>query len=188
MYQLLERKWSTSLFYCDPESCILAHCLPCHVYAKIYDTPNQFSCYFFNFMYYGLFYLCMYNSYYWLNIINHNKCPDSITDYCITLENQTCSQYYMLVNGIPSKCINENNICLHNDVSCYTNYNKLNMFLSLVGSFSYFILFFLNFFLREKVKKEYNIESNCLHDSSAILCTTCGLAQEYREIEIVIDV
>ena len=46
MYQLLEREWSTSLFHCDPESCILAHVLPCHIYAKIYDRENINKCYY----------------------------------------------------------------------------------------------------------------------------------------------
>ena len=62
------------------------------------------------------------------------------------------------------------------------NYKKLNVILSLSTSISYFILFLLNFFLREKIKKEYNIEGE--YDSCAsTVCSTCGLAQEYREID-----
>jgi hypothetical protein len=58
MYQLLEKKqWATSLFYCHPESCILAHILPCHIYAKIYDEPEGNSCYLFNFLHYKVFML-----------------------------------------------------------------------------------------------------------------------------------
>jgi Cys-rich protein (TIGR01571 family) len=183
MYQLLEkRKWATSLYNCYPESCILAHILPCHIYAKIYR-----DCYLFNFIYYGIFSVSLYNVYYWLDYINKNRCPDLETDYCIGL-GVNCSQYYMLVNGIPSKCIlNEYNICVHSERDCFTNYNKLNMWLSLLGSFSYFILLILHFFLREKVKKDYNLEGN--YDACAVtLCSQCGLAQNYRELEITYNV
>jgi Cys-rich protein (TIGR01571 family) len=50
------------------------------------------------------------------------------------------------------------------------------------------MLCFLHFFLREKVKKDYNIQGNFGYDISAIFCSTCGLAQEYREYEVVINV
>jgi Cys-rich protein (TIGR01571 family) len=62
------------------------------------------------------------------------------------------------------------------------------MYLSLVGSGSYFVLFLLHFFLREKVKKEYNIEGNFAQDTCAVLCNQCGLAQELREYEVMINV
>lgn len=181
MYQLLEkRKWATSLFICDPESCILSHVLPCHIYAKIYR-----DCYLFHFIYYGIFSVSLYNVYYWINYINKNRCPDLETGYCIGLDN--CSQYYMMVNGIPSKCIFDNNICIHSKRDCFTNYNKLNMWLSLLGSASYIILSMLHYFLREKVKRDYNLEGN--YDACAVtIFSPCGLAQEYRELEITYDV
>lgn len=183
MYHLLEkRKWATSLCNCDPESCILAHVLPCHIYAKLYG-----NCYLFHFIYYGIFTISLCNVYYWINYINTNRCPSLQSEYCFGL-GVNCSKYYMLVNGIPSKCIYNDNICIHSDTDCFTNYNKLNMYLSLLGSGSYFVLFLLHFFLREKVKKEYNIEGNFGEDSCAVLCNQCGLAQEYREHEVVIDV
>jgi Cys-rich protein (TIGR01571 family) len=187
MYQLLEkRKWATSLCNCDPESCILAHVLPCHIYAKIYDNPHRNSCYFFNFMYYGIFCLSLYNVYYWLDYINKNRCPDLETGYCFGL-GDNCSQYYMLVNGIPSKCIYNDSICVHSESDCFINYNKLNIFLSLLGSISYFVLLMLHFFLREKVKKEYNLEGN--YDACAVtILSQCGLAQNYRELEVTYNV
>ena len=188
MYQLLERQWSTSLFHCDPESCILAHVLPCHIYAKIYDRENINKCYLFNFIYYGIFSVSLYNVYYWLNYINKNRCPSLEREYCFyDVGNKTCSQYYMLVYGIPSKCVyNEYQICTHSEESCFIHFTEFNTFLSLVGSVSYIMLFFLHFFLREKVKKDYNIEGK--YDICAIICSTCGLAQEYREYEVVINV
>ena len=189
MYQLLERQWSTSLFHCDPESCILAHVLPCHIYAKIYDRENINKCYLFNFIYYGIFSVSLYNVYYWLNYINKNRCPSLERDYCFNSDigNKTCNQYYMLVNGVPSKCIyNEYQICTHSEQSCFIHFTEFNTFLSLVGSVSYIMLFFLHFFLREKVKKDYNIQGK--YDICALFCSTCGLAQEYREYEVVMNV
>lgn len=192
MYQLLEREWSTSLFHCDPESCILAHVLPCHIYAKLYDkdTTSETRCYLFNFIYYGIFSVSLYNVYYWLNYINKNRCPLLERDYCFNIDNvgnKTCNQYYMLVNGIPSKCIyNEYEICTHSEQSCFIHFTEMNTFLSLLGSVSYIMLCFLHFFLRDKVKKDYSIQGN--YDISAIFCSTCGLAQEYREYEVVINV
>jgi len=198
MYEILEmperiegfeRPWSTSLFYCDPESCILAHVLPCHIYAKIYK-----NCYLFHFIYYGIFSVSLCNVYYWLNHINKNRCPALESEYCFNIYdhdhgNNTCNQYYMLVNGVPSKCMyNEYNICTHSEQSCFIHFTELNTFLSLLGSVSYIMLFFLHFFLREKVKKDYTIQSNFGYDMSALFCSTCGLAQEYREYEVIMNV
>jgi Cys-rich protein (TIGR01571 family) len=92
----------------------------------------------------------------------------------------------MLVNGIPSKCIfDQLNICVHSEKDCFTNYNKLNMTLSLFGSICYFVLLMLNFCLREKVKKDYNIERSFAKDACAItFFSPCGLAQELREVEM----
>jgi Cys-rich protein (TIGR01571 family) len=183
MYQLLEkRKWATSLCHCDPESCILAHILPCHIYAKIYK-----DCYLFYFIYYGIFSISLYNVYYWLDYINKNRCPNLETEYCIGL-GENCSQYYMLVNGIPSKCIFDDfNICVHSERDCFINYTKINMWLSLLGSACYFILLILHSFSREKVKKDYNLESN--YDVCAVtICSPCGLAQNYRELHLTYDV
>lgn len=184
MYQLLEkRQWATSLFHCDPESCILSHMLPCHIYAKIYDEPLN-SCYLFNFLYYGIFCLATYNVYYWLDYINKNRCPSLETDYCFGL-NENCSQYYMLVNGVPSRCVYNDSICVHSETDCFINYNRFNMYLSMLGSFSYFVLIVLKFYLREKVKKDYNIEQSFAKDACAVtFCSPCGLAQELREVEM----
>jgi hypothetical protein len=61
------------------------------------------------------------------------------------------------------------------------------MVLSLAGSVSYFILFLLHYFLREKIKKQHNIIGE--YDScAATIFSQCGLAQEYREIELVGDI
>ena len=61
------------------------------------------------------------------------------------------------------------------------------MILSLAGSISYFILCLLHYFLREKVKKYHSIVDE--YDACAVtLCSQCGLAQEYREIEPVGDI
>ena len=180
MYEILEEKrdWSTSLFYCDPESCILSHILPCHVYARIHK-----ECYLFHFLYYGIFCISIYNFYYWINYVNTNRCIGSVTDECIGLSDK-CNNHYMLINGVPSNCIiNQFNFCTYNEISCYKDYKNLNFTISFFGSISYFILFFLNFFLREKVKKENNIERHLCYDAGATLCSTCGLAQEYREVE-----
>jgi Cys-rich protein (TIGR01571 family) len=180
MYHLLEkRKWATSLCHCDPESCILAHVLPCHIYAKIYK-----DCYLFNFLYYGIFTISLYNVYYWLDYINKNRCPSLETEYCFGLK-ENCSQYYMLVNGIPSKCIYNDSICVHSESDCFINYNRINMYLSMLGSFSYFFLIVLQFSLREKVKKDYIIERSFAKDACAVtLFSSCGLAQELREVEL----
>jgi Cys-rich protein (TIGR01571 family) len=59
------------------------------------------------------------------------------------------------------------------------------MYLSMLGSFSYFALIILQFSLREKVKKDYNIERSFAKDACAVtFCSPCGLAQELREVEM----
>ena len=74
MYELID-KWSTSLFHCHAESCILAHILPCHIYARL---NGSYLC---SFIYYSIFWVSLYNVYYWLNHINHNRCPALLTDH-----------------------------------------------------------------------------------------------------------
>ena len=175
-----KRQWTTTLCDFDPESCILVHLLPCHIYAKIYRI-----CYLFNFIYYGIFTVSIYNCAYWLNYINSNRCPSLITEKCVGLQ-ENCSEYYVIIDGSPAKCV-FNEICYHSQSSCFIKYHDLNMLLSLVSSGSFFVLFLLHYFLREKVKKENNIKGE--YDACAVtICSPCGLAQEYREIEPVYDV
>jgi len=173
--------WATTLWNIDPESCILAHVLPCHIYAKLYR-----NCYLFNFIYYGIFTMAIYNCGYWLNYININRCPSLATTQCIGLR-ENCGDYYIILDGIHTKCVIIDDVCVHSLSSCFINYNKLNMILSLGGSMAYIILCGLHYFLREKIKKEKSIIGE--YDSCAVtVCSPCGLAQEYREIEPVGDI
>jgi hypothetical protein len=173
------KDWKTPLCHCDSESCILAYLLPCHIYSKLWGNY-----YLFHFVSYGLLVTSIYNMYYWMNYIVIHKCPSLQTEYCIGL-GENCSEYYMFVNGIPSRCVYEyhEQICTYNTLSCIEmdDYKKTKLILSLFFSFSYVSLFLMNYFVRRKVKRDNDIEEgNDLCEST--LCSLCGLAQEYREI------
>jgi hypothetical protein len=171
------KDWKTPLCQCDSESCILAYLLPCHIYSKLWG-----SLYLFHFLSYGLLVTSIYNVYYWINYITINKCPSLQTDYCITL-GENCSNYYMMVNGIPSKCVYHEQICTYNTLSCIEmdEYKKTKLMLVILFSGSSTLLFFMNYFVRRKVKRDNDIEEG--HDiCESTICSVCGLAQEYREI------
>ena len=173
-------KWKTSLCYCDSESCILAYLLPCHIYSKLWGKQ-----YLFHFLSYGLLVTTIYNVYYWINYININQCPSLQTDYCLGL-GENCSNYYMLVNGIPSKCVYHEQICTYNTLSCIEmdEYKKTKLILILLFSGSYALLYCMNYFVRRKVKRDNDIEEgNDICEST--ICSLCGLAQEYREYDTV---
>ena len=179
MYTLL-KTWKTSLFHCDCESCFVSYLLPCHVYAKLKQKNYAFHCILYLSLWSMIQLLYSYHYYTY-----SNACPPSQTDYCILLNESTCEQYYMLVNSVPAKCIFHLDInhCTYDMYSCIfpDEYSKLTIMIFLCSSMLYMFLWWLHYTVRKEIQYRNDLEDpyRCLATSC---CSTCGLAQEYREI------
>jgi hypothetical protein len=182
MYTVLEtNSWKTSLLDCDCESCFVSYVAPCHVYAKLRNGNYAYHC----FVYASIWWFIQM-IYSWMYYINKNVCPINKVDYCILLDENTCNQSYMVVNNIPSSCTfhKDANICTYNTYECITHhtYNHTKLFLFMFSFMSYLSLWLLHFKLRKQIKesnKIYDDKCSCVANTC---CSTCGLAQVYREV------
>jgi len=109
------------------------------------------------------------------------QCPSYSTDHCIGL-GDACESYYMIVDGSTVACVYVADICTYNTVTCISSYIAhvnigLGMFVIL---FFDIILWSMHYHLRKRIQTEYQVRPHydCL---ASTCCSTCGLAQEYRE-------
>ena len=178
MYTKAVREWTTSLCTPDSESCIVTTLLPCHVYAKL--NLNHYGLHFFS---YALFVLCIRNIYSTLAYYHHYQCPASHIDQCVYLEKDQCESHFMVVQGVDTPCVyyDDYDACIFSQTGCIQvdphAYTWLGTFLSLC----YLCLFSMNYSARRRIRDTSSIETN--HEcASSTVCSTCGLAQAYREI------
>jgi len=113
-------------------------------------------------------------------------CPSNKTDYCIMLDEHDCTNHYMLVNSIPTKCIfHPEEKCIYNEQSCInaSEYNRFCVFIFVTTTMIYSCLWLLHYKIRIEIKekKEITDSSDCI---ATTCCSTCGFAQEYRELEL----
>lgn len=179
MYTLL-KTWKTPLYHCECESCFVSYLLPCHVYAKLKQGNYTMNC----ILYVGLWSMIhlLYSYHYYTY---NNACPSSQTDYCILLNESICENYYMIVNTVPAKCIfhSDTNLCIYNDYSCISPevYTKINIWTFIVSTMLYTCLWWLHYTLRKEITYKNDLDDSCTCLAISC-CSTCGLAQEYREI------
>ena len=182
-YKILNKgEWKTNMFVCDSESCFLSCIVPCHVYAKIISTSKSLYC--INLIIYCIIYLSIHQLWYSQNYIIENTCSKELTDNCISIKDN-CENFYMIIDNIPFSCIYTENFCISNNKSCinHEDSNNSSLTIFLLSSSCYFILVFMNYKAREHIKNIYQKETNCVEDITAVTCcSTCGLAQEYREL------
>ena len=91
----------------------------------------------------------------------------------------------MMVDDTPSSCIVKNNLCVFSNYECISQKQstKTARYLIIITSISYACLTFLHYSVRKHIKNVYKINGNMVEDVIAITCcSTCGLAQEYREL------
>lgn len=166
MYQPLH-SWSP-LCKCDSESCLVSYCLPAHVYAKGHKG------YLFYFLLYSAVILQLRAIYVEIFVQHYYACPSKEASECIGL-GDTCEQHYMVINGVTTPCLYEN-VCIHAVESCIIPSSIPYWILG----FLYFSLFSMHYELRKRVKQDKQIQGSDAVES--ICCSTCGLAQVYREI------
>ena len=184
-YKIIDNKaWSTHLCTCDAESCFLSCVVPCHVYAKIKSYSTSKRLYFIHLFIYTLIYISIQQILYSQHYLNVHVCPSHLTDNCISITDN-CETYYMVVDNILSSCTLKNNICIYDTNSCISHedaHNSSSIFL-IVTIIGYACIVCLHYSIREQIKLKQTISGNMIEDVIATTCcSTCGLAQEYREL------
>ena len=179
MYRPLTN-WKTSLLHYDCESCFVSHMLPCHVYAKLKQVNYAIHCMLYISLWFTIHFLYSWNYYLYTNI-----CPSTDISYCILLNESNCNQYYMIVNSVPTRCIFHPDVQLCTmDTSCITEtaYSKIELYIIIVTSMLYTCLWFMHMRVRKEIQQQKEIEYDSYTCMATTCCTTCGLAQEYREL------
>jgi Cys-rich protein (TIGR01571 family) len=184
-YELIDKKkWSTNLYDCDSESCFLSCIVPCHVYSKLKIISKNKNHYFVHLFVYILLYLSIQQLWYTRDYLSKHTCPQNLIDNCINSLN-ICEDNYMIIDDTPFSCGIKGNLCIYNDYECISEKqsNKTTRYLIIVTSISYACLTFLHYSVRKHIKNVYQINGNVVEDVIAVTCcSTCGLAQEYREL------
>ncbi len=171
--------WKTPLLHFDCESCFISCIAPCHVYAKLKKRNYAKHCALYLLLWYSIQTL-----YSWNYHLYNKSCPSQKTDYCIQLDEQECNDFYMLVNSVPTKCVYYESMCIY-DQTCIpqSEYTHFFIFTFISTTILYCFLFLLHYKLRIEIQdqKEIKDPTYCL---ASTCCSTCGLAQEYRELEL----
>jgi hypothetical protein len=171
--------WKTHLCKFDCESLFVSYLLPCHVYAKLKKG---------SYAYHLVMYLCIWASiqilYSWNYYLNSNACPVYETDMCALLDESDCSKYYMKVDSGVSPCVYRTNLCTYDNQTCIPpkQYGHIQLFIFPASLLAYMLLVNLHGTLRNEIKKTQNIQHECNDCLAITCCSTCGLAQEYREV------
>ena len=184
-YDLINKKeWSSNLYDCDTESCFLSCIVPCHVYSKLKIISKNKKYYCVHLFVYMLLYISIQQLWYANNYLSKHTCPHILIDNCINAIDN-CEDNYMIVDDAQSSCVIKNNFCVYNNYECISQKqsNKTALYLLIITSISYSCLTYIHYKARQYIKLIYNINGNMVEDLFAVTCcSTCGLAQEYREL------
>lgn len=177
-YDIVEQKtWKTALCHSDCESCFLSCVVPCHVYSKIMSsTPLEYTT---RIILYIILHTGIHQILYIAYELENNKCPANEIHNCIFADN--CSGYYMVIDNTPSACRYVDGFCVYSEYQCIKETHTTTLFI--FTSLLYVMLTYLHYAARMHIRHEKNIESSdCLDCCASTVCSSCGLAQEYREL------
>ena len=180
-YKLIDKSiWKTGLCHCHCESCFLSCVVPCHVYSKIMSSSNIE--YITRIIMYIVLYVSIQQLMYIQYNINISQCPSLEIENCIMAD--ICEDYYMVINDLTTKCRIIDGFCVYDQYNCIEQIEYMNItkMVFLLTSLFYSILTYLHYKARYFIKTQKNIQSSICEDVCAITCSTCGLAQEYREL------
>lgn len=184
-YEIINKKeWSTNLYDCDTESCFLSCFVPCHIYSKLKLINKNKSQYCSHLFFYMFIYLSIQQLWYSSHYLSSHTCPKNLIDNCINAIDN-CENNYMLVDNVPSSCVMKSDLCVYDNYECVSHKesNKTALYILIFTTFSYSCLTFMHYKVRENIKVFYHINGNIVEDVFAVTCcSTCGLAQEYREL------
>jgi hypothetical protein len=182
MYTALQpNTWKTSLFYCDCESCFISYIAPCHVYAKLRNGHYAYHCFM-----YAILWVSLQLIYSFMVFVQVNECPANEVNFCFGLSQQNCSQSYMRINNEPFPCSyhTDADVCIYNTQDCitYKKYEHTQTFLWMFSVISYLSIWLLHLKLRNQIKEQEKIYEDPCACLATTCCSTCGLAQVYREV------
>lgn len=183
-YAIIDKlPWKTNLCKCECESCFLSCIVPCHVYSKIISkTSLEYTT---HIILYIILYSLMHQLLYFQYTMNNNICPSTEIQNCLTAD--SCLKYYMIVNSIPLPCRYVDDLCVYDEYQCIQphEYSKLTKTTLLLTTFLYSIINYMHYQARKFMQQHKNIgNSTCIDCYAVTLCSSCGLAQAYRELEL----
>ena len=178
MYYPLQT-WKTHLCKFDCESLFVSWALPCHVYAKLRKGSYAFHLIIYLCMWMSTQFLYSYNYY-----LNSHACPMYETDSCWILNESECNTHYMRVESGVAPCVYRDTLCTYENYECISpkKYFQIHLFIIPSTLFVYLLLVNLHFKLRTEMKTTHAIQHDCTDCLAVTCCSTCGLAQEYREV------
>jgi Cys-rich protein (TIGR01571 family) len=178
MYHPLN-SWKTHLCKLDCESLFVSWALPCHVYAKL-----RKGSYAFHLVVYLCMWMCAQLLYSCTYYLNSHACPLYETDMCVLLDESECSKHYMKVDSEVAPCVYRDTLCTYEPYECIPpkKYLHLHLFIFPSTLLVYIFLVNLHCILRKEMQATHGIQRDCTDCLAVTCCSTCGLAQEYREV------
>ena len=136
---------------------------------------------------YALFWASNNYAHYVQYYINKNTCPDTPTTWCVDYKEDTCEDYYTTIDSVNVPCLwnEDTDICLSSSTECKSakHFNTYRTYMYFLETLTFLGLLICHFNARYQIRRKKRIRSQCLTDIAAVTCcTTCGLAQEYREL------
>jgi len=182
MYTALQSNtWKTPLLYCDCESCFISYIAPCHVYAKLRNGHYAYHCFM-----YAIVWVFMQFIYSFMMFVQVNVCPANEVDFCFGLTEFNCSQSYIKINDEPFPCSyhSDANVCVYDSQDCitYKKYEHTQTLLWMFSIITYISICLLHLKIRNQIKKQQKIYDDPCVCLATTCCSTCGLAQIYREV------
>ena len=178
-----------SLFTIDLESCFLSYYAPCHVVGKLSHKigigyPSLFCLYAFFFLVFNYTYYVF--AYAITPVCNSNH----YSDWCFLIYDKSqCKKTYTVINNDNYLCNydTEYHMCYATNQDCITEHDsKLTWgawcFLEVI---SISILSITHVYIRRKLKTKQHIpqEHVCKDIAYSFYCSTCSLAQQYRNVD-----
>ena len=183
-------KYWDSLFTIDVESCFLSYYAPCHVVGKIshkigFGYPSLFCLYAF------FFFVFNYSYYVFAYAISPICNNNHYSNWCFLIYDKSqCKKTYTIINNEKLLCNydSEYHMCYASNQECITQHDsKITWsawcFLEVV---SISILSITHVYIRRKLKKTQRLsqEPICKDILYSFYCSTCSLAQQYRNLDM----
>jgi hypothetical protein len=115
-----------------------------------------------------------------------NICPANEVLFCFGLSELNCSQSYVRIDDEPYPCSyhSDADVCAYDTQECISGkkYNHTQTFLFMFSFITYLSMWLLHLKLRNQIKEQNKINEDPMACLATTCCTTCGLAQVYREL------
>ena len=183
-------KYWDSLFTIDLESCFLSYYAPCHVVGKLsqkigFGYPSLFCLYAF------FFFAFNYSYYVFAYAVTPVCNSNHFSDWCFLIYDKSdCKKTYTIISNEKLLCNydSEYHMCYASNQECINQHDsKITWgawcFLEVV---SISILSITHVYIRRKLKQTQRLpqEPICKDILYSFYCSTCSLAQQYRNLDM----